>query len=278
MKLISFEGLNCYTSCVISIAKHFGLTYEMSFYNLWSETSFIYDDRFNLYYTKRMLENLETLGLKLDKVFCDTPELVKKTLDSVENSVFLIIGMDAYYLPWSPIYQLSHDSHYFIIQKDGTDSFPCFDPSYGEDNIQLPCGEIMSHAFEINIAEQVIQMSLDANGVTELQEILQMHSNIREKIFTEIEDERDLALTGRYIGAFIDNRCLYRNYLNELPSNGYVQQLFHNDYFMEWKAVKNGLFKASLLRNNAKIVCEVKSRLSRMIDREIDMAEKMAEI
>jgi len=276
MEIFFIEGLNCYTSCVISIAKHLGLPYEVSFYNLWSETSFIYDERFNLYYTKRMLENLETLGLKLDKVFCDTPEQVEKTLDSVKNLAFLIIGMDAYYLPWSPIYQLSHDKHYFILQKNNTDSFFCFDPSYGESNIQLPRREILLHAFEINIAEQVPDMSPHMAVKAEAQAIMHMHPNIQEKIFKEIESEKDLALVGRYIGAFIDNRCLYRYYLNKTISNKYAR-LFHDNYLMEWKAVKNGIFKASLLQKNAKIIGEVKSRFSRLIEKEIEMAEQMAE-
>ena len=44
---------------------------------------------------------------------------------------YIIIGMDACFIPWSPLYKLLHGPHYFIVQKGDAELHDCFDPTYG---------------------------------------------------------------------------------------------------------------------------------------------------
>ena len=43
MKLINFQGLNCYYNCILSIANYLGADYVQALASLWSETDFKYD-------------------------------------------------------------------------------------------------------------------------------------------------------------------------------------------------------------------------------------------
>lgn len=278
MELISIGGLNCYEKCVITIAQQLGLVFALSFSTLWSETDFTYEEKFNLYSSKRIPANLKALGLKIDISSCDSPEQAAKLLDSAKNGAFVIIGMDAFYLPWSPVYHMAHFLHYFFIQKDETQLFTCFDPAYGKSNVRLPRSEIISHAFELRPAEQITETSLQSDARKDAETILQAHPQTRAKILTEMDDGYNPILLGKYIETFINNRYLYRHYLGMTPLTRDMQQLFHDDYFMEWKAIKNGLYKSSLLKKKEKIITEVKARFSCLIDKELEMAKQMTEL
>ncbi|MGL5513356.1 MAG: hypothetical protein ACRDBM_09035, partial [Sporomusa sp.] len=73
----------------------------------------------------------------------------------------------------------------------------------------------------------------------------------------------------------INNRYLYRHYLNTAGVFVEMPGVFGDDYLMNWKIVKNGLYKASVIRIREKIMAEIKTRFERLIAEEMELAKKM---
>lgn len=281
MNLIHFRGLNCYFNCVVSIAAYLGLNYEDSFATLWSETDFTYDRRHHAYSTKRMLANLEAMGVKLKGLGCDSQKEAEEVLSSCQEGEFIIVGMDAFCIPWSPIYQALHDPHYFFAQKEQPDSFFCFDPTYSKEYMRIMPDDIISHAYDIWRIEKVTEKPPHFGVIEEAQEIICNHPQTQEKLLFEInecthEKQKNAGSLAKYAAALINNRYLYKHYLqSSLPNADKYQQFFDKDFFLRWEAVKNGLYKASLIKNNESVIDEVCKLFNNLIDEEIAIAKQI---
>lgn len=281
MELIYFQGLNCYHVCVISLANHFGINYPDAFATLWSETDFRYDSYHQVYLTKRMLTNLEGLGTKVETLDCPAPKDADRALSLFQEGEFMIVGMDAFYIPWTPFYQTFHGPHYFIVQNAKTDTLACFDPTYNKKNEQIACQEIAAHTYEICRMSKVAPKNLKIEAIHEAREIVHTHPNTRSVLLSQIHDciegERaNMILLAKYIDTMINNRYLYGFFLeNQLCPYDENHLLLNNNFFLEWKAVKNGLYKASVKKNNKDIIHEVSEHFNHLIEEEIAMSEKI---
>ena len=130
MKLIHFQGLNCYHDCMITLANTFGLNYTAAFSGLWAEGRLRYDPICDVFLSMRLEEALEDCGMKLDAPWITKKERETGWADTPAGD-YIIIGMDAFLIPWNPLCELLHGPHYFIVQKGISETHDCFDPTYG---------------------------------------------------------------------------------------------------------------------------------------------------
>ncbi|MFT9056797.1 MAG: hypothetical protein ABF449_09295 [Ethanoligenens sp.] len=283
MNLIHFRGLNCYHDCIVTIAASLGLDYRASFATLWSETDFIYDPHSKVYLTKRMIANLQTLGAKLEKLDCSSPENMKESLSQFKAGEWIIIGTDTFYIPWTRYYHTLYNTHHFMVRKERDGSLSCADPTCGRQDMRITFEEIIPHIFDIKRVRRVAEKPLNFGAIREARAVLRSHPEMRKSLLEKMNGctgakQEDAGLLARYISAMIDNRYLFRHYLQTRPSaSNQDRQLFSDEFFLRWTAVKNGLFKASLIRPNESVLRDVCGRAGELVDEEIAMAEKMIE-
>ena len=118
MELIQFPALNCYHACIVTLAQHFGLPCTRAFSRLWAESSLRYDPICGVFLTRRL------------------PRAA--AWQSMPPDAFALAGMDAFRIPWTPLFGLQHGPHYFIVRKTGAEQALCFDPTYGLSGQMLP--------------------------------------------------------------------------------------------------------------------------------------------
>lgn len=137
MELIQFPALNCYHACIVTLAQHFGLPCTRAFSRLWAESSLRYDPICGVFLTRRLPRALESMGMALGTP-CVTPEARAAAWQSMPPGAFALAGMDAFRIPWTPLFGLQHGPHYFIVRKTGAEQALCFDPTYGLSGQTLP--------------------------------------------------------------------------------------------------------------------------------------------
>ncbi|MFR1103185.1 MAG: hypothetical protein ACLSD3_00020 [Acutalibacteraceae bacterium] len=137
MELIQFPALNCYHACIVTLAQHFGLPCTRAFSRLWAESSLRYDPICGVFLTRRLPRALESMGMALGTP-CVTPEARAAAWQSMPPDAFALAGMDAFRIPWTPLFGLQHGPHYFIVRKTGAEQALCFDPTYGLSGQMLP--------------------------------------------------------------------------------------------------------------------------------------------
>ena len=275
MNLIRFQGLNCYQCCVVSIAHHFGVDYSLAFSTLWSEADFLYEDYYQIYSSKRMVRNLETLGIRILVKHPEPQEQVRAKLNTLPVGALAVVGVDAFAIPWSPIYTLAHEKHFFVIQKEADCAFSCFDPSYGAKDVRMTYADFLPYLFDLRSADPVEKHPMHTTAIQEAKLVVQAHPGAMRRIVERIETssaKEELLRVGRYIDAMISNRYLYQHYLSPAPLAG---GLWSDDYFLRWKSVKNGLFKASFMKEKTKIITAVISHFQDLMNEELEMAENM---
>ncbi|NLT58744.1 MAG: hypothetical protein GXX99_07265 [Clostridiales bacterium] len=281
MNLVYFRGLNCYHACIVNVAALLGVRYRDAFATLWSETDFSYDPMHDLYLTKRMMANLEALGAKLEPLNCASKQVAEEGLCRLCPGAWIIVGMDAFHIAWNPFYQSLHSFHYFIVQKEAGERSPCFDPMYSQKEMWITPEEMSAHAFALLQLRKVPQTPLSIGAAQEAQEVVRTHPETQANLLENIRgcvrgEQKKVGLLARYVDAMINNRYLYRNYLQNSPSGLAAHpEFFNDDFFAQWTSVKNGLYKASLVSDNEHIIDEVCKKFSSLIDMEISMAEKM---
>jgi hypothetical protein len=272
MNLISFRGMNCYQSCVISLAHHWEVDYPLAFSTLWSETDFLYEDYFQIYSSRRMLINLETLGIRMQCMPVESREQTMGRLNTLSIGEFAVIGTDAFATPWSPVYTLSHETHYFIVRKEAGDMLTCFDPSYGEKDARMTLADTVPYIFDLRFPKPSKKKPLHMTAAQEARAIVREYSEIRQGIVARIEacvTSEELLGTGRFIDAMMNNRSLFQHYLNTVSFAG---EPFNDARLLRWKSLKNGLFKASLIKKKEKTIAEVVSRFQGLMDEELEIA------
>jgi len=284
MNLIYYRGLNCHLASIINITAALGLDYQNAFSTLWSETDFNYDQRYHMYLSKQVFTNLKSLGAEIKKFDCDFPDAVQNRLSAADVNELLSIGMDSFYIPWSPVYQHFHESHYFFVEKGHDDTFFCSDPVYEKQNLIMNTDHIAQYAFEIARICIKGERTLIPDPVCEAGRIRNSHPVLIDNIMTEITNyttsgEEKLNLLIRLISAMINNRYLFREYLR--LSYGRVMThpgIFDEAFFRNWEAVKCGLYKLLIIKDKASVISQVEDLFLRVMETEIMIAEQLPEL
>lgn len=281
MSLIFFQGLNCYSASIINAAVFTGVDYRNVFSNLWSETDFTYDQVNHLYLSRRLPKNLESMGVSMEFLNCCSKADIKENLSVLPIGQWVIAGMDAFFIPWVPFYQTLHNLHYFIARKEDKSSFSCFDPTYDKQNLEIKEEQLISYASDICLIHKSSEKSLHTEMRQEAQQILDTHPETQKNLLSQIMEcahgkQKNGELLARYIDALINNRYLYLHYLQNMPlSEGKYHQYFHREYFQKWAAVKHGLYKASMSKDNQVLIGEVCGHFNELIKEEVRIASEM---
>ena len=281
MNLIYYRGLNCHLGCVINIADSLGVNYLDAFGTLWSETDFTEDPRFHIYLSQRVFPNLEALGIKREVFNCASEKQAEESFSLIPEGELFVAGMDTSHIPWSFVYQTAHEPHYFYARKEKPDSLFCFDPTYNQICSRLAPGGIIPHAFELNRIHRTAASQLRPATGSEAREILRKHPETQETLRTEmnnckrVERGKIMPLIRR-ITAMINNRYLFERFLQQYSfMSEHDQRFFGRDFFSRWEAVKNGMYKASILRNNESVIDETCNLFLNLMREETDMAKEM---
>lgn len=249
---------------------------------LWSETDFTYDPICHIYLTQRMFTALEALGARLENLNCSPKEKTNESLALFQPGEWIIVGMDAFYIPQNQYYQTLHSFHYFLVHNAHADLLYYFDPTYNQKQVKILREDIIVYAFDICRICKVAAKPLHIGPVEEAREVMRAHPKTKEKLLEQISGctcgkQKNAGLLAAYVDALISNRYLYRHYLESLPpAPNWRQHCFTDDFLPRWTAVKNGLYKASLIKNNESLIDELCKQFNDLFDAEIDMAEKTA--
>lgn len=284
MNIINFQGLNCYHNCLVTVAASFGVDYPESFATLWSETDFRYDPIRETYLSKNIVTNLETLGAKLVQVSCSSPEESASALADLGEGECIVVGMDAYHIPWNQFCSLFHGPHYFIARNVGEEELICYDPTYYKKGERLTRDDFIRLAFDAARVYCVKKGELGIDYRNEAQSVLCSHPPTCETLLERIDKCRhgapeETLLLAKYVDAMINNRYLFRHYLEKRSQPDERKRCYlSSDFLMRWFSVKNGLFKASLGRDNEMLVREIGGSFKELMEEELAMAGIMAGI
>lgn len=284
MSLIFFQGLNCYSSSMINVAAFTGIAYRHAFSNLWSETDFTYDQIHHMYLSRRLPQNLEFLGARMEFLNCCSREERKENISALPRGQYLVAGMDAFFISWVPFYQTLHSNHFFIARKESKDIFSCFDPTYDKQNLAITEELMVSYAFDLYRIHKSAKKPFHMDIRQEALRIVDTHPGTQEKLLAQImectyEKHKNGELLAKYIDAFINNRYLYLHYLQTMPLSGErYDHYFHREFFQKWTAVKHGLYKASMSKDNQALIMKVCELFKELIREEMNIAREIAEI
>lgn len=281
MNLVDFQGLNCYQNSIISIADYMGINYSKSFSTLWSETDFLYDTNHKIYLSKRIIDNFEKIGIMIELYSINSKEEAIKFLSIIEIKEPFIVGMDTFHIPWTPGYGWTHDVHYFVVQKYTENLFICFDPTYNKKYIEIIKDSIISHISKIYIVRKAKENYYNIDIRDEAKAVVFEHPKIYKILTQEFykcvnEEHKNALMLAKYIDTMVNNRYLYKYYLENSPI--YLNKYniyFNDDLFLKWKAIKNGLYKAYIIKKNEYIIQETFELFTNLIDDEIFIANKI---
>jgi len=281
LRLINFDGLNCFSNSVVTIADSYGVDYLASFCDLWAETDFRYAPYSRRLVSQRMTDNLSVLGARFEQgALADDSENVK-VLDFLKKGDCVVVGMDAFFTPWSPSYKTFSGSHYFIAMKAKGDELSCFDPTHGAFNARMTMAYIAEHATDLILIRSVAKGALPFDErefwPSLYQELPRIFKGIHERLNGCIGEKYsaydELA---KQIGAMVENRQLTARYLaaRSVESNRELA-LFEPEYFDRWERVRLALYKAGRMRDNSSIVAEVHECLSGLSQDEIQAVGRL---
>ncbi|MBT9777953.1 hypothetical protein GPL15_15735 [Clostridium sp. MCC353] len=289
MKLIHFQGLNCYHDCMITLANAFGLDYTAAFSGLWSEGRLRYDPICGVFLSRRIQETLEIMGMRLDLPLTEKKDREIGWSDIPAGNL-VIIGMDACLIPWCPLYQLLHGPHYFIVQKGASMQQDCFDPTYGIIGQTMAAKELVSNAYAL-IAVKMDPSALPVTAphtgpapnplLAQSQEVLKTHPETlryfleRARIWVN-GSEKNALFPAKYVDCLLAGRYLFRHFLEERDCSSENAPLFFSrHYYDEWMTVKNGFYKAALIRTNSAAFDEACHLLTCLFEQETELAEQV---
>ena len=284
MELIHFQGLNCYHDCIVTLANNMGLNYTDSFSRLWSEADFRYDTICNVFLTRRMPEYLEKKGMKLNAPCISQAEKESGWADT-EYGEFIIIGMDAFLIPWNPLYKIHHGPHYFIVKRENEEWQICFDPTYGLRNMKYSSDFLIEDSYAVipvkrtEFKEEPQKYSISVYD--EAAEVIKNHKELLDYFCTQsdiwiCDDEDTELLPAKLADAMLTGRYLYRYFLQTNNVKLDIPVLFYNEkYYKQWVAVKNGFFKAALNQTNRTAYNEACDLLSDIMEKEILFARQI---
>lgn len=285
MRLIHFQGLNCYHDCMITLANSFGVSYTLAFSRLWSEGKLCYDPICNVFLSQRLQEALENRGMKLS-----TPWITKKERETgwaeTLTGNYVIVGMDAYLIPWCPIYQLLHGPHYFIVQKGRAELHDCFDPTYGITDEKLAAQDLVANACDLISVKTDNSAILPIDNMfspllAQSQEVLATHPDTLHYFLEQAgiwmkETEKTALLPAKYIDGLLTGRYSYKHFLEKQDTaKEKAAMFFSRQYYDQWLAVKHGLYKAALTRQDNIAFNEACRLLTDLFEQEMELARQI---
>ena len=285
MKLICFQGLNCYHACIITLAHHAGYPYEQSFSRLWSEGNPRFDPIGRVFLTRRMPQALESMGMYLEEPAVTLPGR-RHSWSEVSENAFALVGMDAFQVPWTPLFGLQHGPHYYIAQKKNGDAQFCIDPTYGIENQTLSSAQLYEKSYAmipVYITDKPAGFPENpASAAAQAHEVLQSHPKTLKFFISQAEkwirEDPETALhPAKFTDALLTGRRLYRRFLEK---NAVLEQasLFESrEYFAAWQAVKNGFYKAALRLREPEVFEEACRNFSALLKQEMDFAAGILE-
>lgn len=282
MNLISAKGLNCYSSCIVSIADHFGIDFSLGFSTLWSENELTYDNRHRMYISDRFIQNMALLGITLRPLEVSSPPTAAKNIASVRKvEDVLLVGMDAFHLPWSNVYRLRRRLHYFYGIKADDAQCICFDPLYQAKYVSLPQSYIAEHAFDIRCVQKNNPKPWVSNLRSEADAILRQHpalllSLVKQARLIGHKTPEDGIMLAKYMEALRDNRYLFQVYLQKHFAHHGEASFFTQALFAKWTAVKNGLYKMAFTSSHENLLPAVCQTLEEAIAEETKIANILA--
>lgn len=291
MRLTYFQGLNCYYECIICIAGYYGLEPAAAFDCLWSETDFKYDPCRKVYLTKRLLQNLSAMGAGLEMLDCTQPEMICASLLRPEEKEPFLVGMDAFYIPWNPLFGIHHGPHYFIACHLGGEKLICQDPTYEKQDMEIDSRQVRAYSFDIS---RILYEDRPGRGKekerkkfgigAEARKMSDILPDIRNRLLrhmteTAMKDMDKTVLLARYVDAMIGNRRMYGYYLREYFPEIYEKHIFsRKKFFSEWNAVKNGILKAAVSKDSSPVLTEVCCQFHTLMDEETKQARLLQEL
>ena len=272
---IYFSGVNCYCNCAINIAAFEGAEYQKAFGRLWSETDFEYNSLHGVYVSKRLYKSLEIMGISFEALDCGSAAEAEEGMSRIEIGDFAIIGMDSFDIPWNPFYQMLHCLHYFIGFREKEGRIYCIDPMNNLESIYMREDEITAYAFDLKLLHRSKGKQPNEKSAEDAQELIDSSAHIKKKFIDEIrcckgENHKNAKKLAMYADALTGNRYLYKSYIQSIQPN--AAGLFDKSFFSSRQAVKNGLLKASMTENNGKIIEELCTRITSLLDQETAMA------
>lgn len=270
MNLINAKGLNCYYSCIASIADYFDIDYRAACGTLWSENELIYKKKHQIYAPTRFIKNLEILGVKLIRLNAESCEKSAESIAVIGSAPdVVLVGMDAFHLPWSAIYQLRRGLHYFFGLKADGNRLICFDPLYQAKYVSLPYEYIAEHAFDILCVQKSNPHTLTVDIPGEAETVLRQHPFLLADLIDQVQSleskpAEEGVLFAKYTDALLDNRLMFQEFLSTQVAFPEGSSLFTHALFAKWTAVKNGLYKMAITSNRwgtASSVCELLKEL-----------------
>lgn len=286
MKLIHFQGLNCYHDCMITLANAFGLDYTAAFSKLWAEGHLRYDPICDVFLSRKIQETLESMGMELDAPLTEEAVREMKWADTPAGD-YAIIGMDACFIPWSPLHQLLHGPHYFIVQKGRAEQHECFDPTYGLSCQRLATQDLIPNAFALITVKTCHTCALTIDSTldplyAQSQEVLNFHPGTlrhfleQAAVWMKGEEKRTL-LPAKYVDTMLAGRHLYRHFLSgQYKAAKRAPLFFSHPFYEEWMAVKNGFYKAALTRQSRAVFDESCRLFAGLFEQELELAEQIS--
>ena len=286
MELFDFQGLNCYSNCIVSAAHRLKVNWANAFVSMWSETDFRYDPVRKTYLSRRMIDDLARSGAQMRIYLCASPQDAEETFSHVEEGEVFLVGMDAFDLSWAPLYNLMHGPHYFLAQKRAEGEFPCFDPTYSLQGVSISQKIVLERAFDITRLRKIPPAPDDSCPKEcvrrECRAALKSHPILMQAFGHRIEecavrDGERAALAARYADALISNRYLFRYYLEKHRLIGALDLFSDKKFYAEWTAVKNGFYKVSVSAANEALLFELGERVESLLGRDMRAARKFSE-
>ena len=305
MKIFNFPGLNCYYSSVVSAANAFGVPFIDAFATLFSERDFDYNPFSKSFSSKRLLANLNYMGAHSEVFACDMLNESRSSFLQCSKEMYFIIGMDPFHIHWTPSFGRFNGYHYFLAKPAGGNDFLCYDPTYGNQKEPMTREVVVTHAFDITRFRRSQRNSLEIDNLAELLNVAEGNSLSFWQLLSQMESYKmppngvkdnsaysvahpngnrqnadcwAIEKAARYVDCLIHSRLLYEYYLqNRKPFLLNELTIFNADYFNCWQAVKNGLLKASVRRENAAVLEETEKLFSDLIRCERETAKSVCQ-
>ena len=252
IKLINFQGINCYYNSIATLVYDLGLDYKLLFGDLWSECDLFFDEKSGLYSSKRLIANLAACGAKILPLWEKDTQRALNHLKAGESAV---VCFDAFNVFWNSTYRLRHGTHYFIVRKSLTGEFVIFDPTLNKTDIKISTNELAGLCIDIfAVKKRRPDQALKEELLCVKKEAVRAEKSVSTLKVKLVEGVASLQggeaciKFAKYCDALTNNRFMFRHFVFDLLHPD--PKIFMPDsYLLSFVAVKNGLFKLSLTQD-----------------------------
>lgn len=132
----------------------------------------------------------ESMGMYLEEPAVTLPGR-RHSWSEVSENAFALVGMDAFQVPWTPLFGLQHGPHYFIAQKKNGDAQFCIDPTYGIENQTLSSAQLYEKSYAmipVYITDKPAGFPENpASAAAQAHEVLQSHPKTLKFFISQAE-------------------------------------------------------------------------------------------